>query len=138
MNLRTILEGWIGGKVAPPPVITLIGIRCTGYETGRAFCELPAGNQHLNPMGIVHGGIIADLADAAMGVAVATVVNDNEGFSTIEMHLNYFVAVKQGLLKAVANVVRRGKRTVYLECEVRDEEDRLVAKATSTCLFSEM
>ena len=136
MSLRTILDAWISGKVAPPPVVALIGIRLTGYDTGKAFCELPVAHQHLNPMGIVHGGIIADLADAAMGVAVATIVEENQSFSTIEMHLNYFVAVKTGLLKATANVVRRGGRTVYLECEVCDEENRLVAKAASTCLFT--
>ena len=138
MNLRTILDAWSSGKVAPPPVVSLIGIRFTQYETGRATCELPVGNQHLNPMGIVHGGIFADLADAAMGVALATIVNDNEGFSTLDLHLNFFAAVRSGVLKATAAVVRRGRRTAYLECEVHDEEQRLVAKATSTCIFHEM
>ena len=138
MTLRAILDAWLSGKVAPPPVVALIGIRITGYDAGSGSCELEIGGQHLNPMGIVHGGILADLADATMGIAAATVANEGEGFSTLELSLNFFVPVKSGVLKANANVVRRGRRTAYMECEIRDEEGLLVAKAASTSLFHDL
>ena len=138
MSLRTILDAWLSGKVAPPPVVALIGIRITGYDEGTGSCELEIGNQHLNPMGRVHGGIVADLADAAMGIAAATVANEGESFSTLELSLNFFLPVKDGMLKANANVVRRGRRTAYVECEIRDEAGLLVAKAGSTTLFHDI
>jgi uncharacterized protein (TIGR00369 family) len=113
--------------------------RLIGFETkeaadGRAVVTLVAGSQHANPMGTLHGGILCDIADAAMGVAFASTLAPDESFTTIELKINFFRPVWEAALKAEGRVVRRGSSLGYVECEITDENARLVAKAASTCL----
>lgn len=81
----------------------------------------------------VHGGLIAALADAAMGIAFGRTLVDNQDFSTIEMKVNFVRPVKEGRLTASANVVQRGLRIGFVECDIKNERGKLVATATSTC-----
>ena len=129
------LEGWVQGRTDPPPVVELLGIRLIDCPSGSARMEMKAGRQHHNPMGIVHGGILCDLADAAMGVAVATTLEPGQTFSTTDLHINYLRSVEAALLTAVANVVHRGRSTAYVECEIADRHSALIAKASCTCLL---
>jgi uncharacterized protein (TIGR00369 family) len=113
--------------------------RLIGFETkeaadGRAVVTLVAGSQHANPMGTLHGGILCDIADAAMGVAFASTLAPDESFTTIELKINFFRPVWEAVLKAEGRVVRRGSSLGYVECEITDENARPVAKAASTCL----
>ena len=66
------------GELPPPPVATLIGFTLTAVESGRAVLELVADGRHANPMGTVHGGIRCDVADAAMGMAYASTLDEGE------------------------------------------------------------
>jgi uncharacterized protein (TIGR00369 family) len=95
---------------------------------------LTTGPQHANPMGTLHGGILCDIADAAMGVAFASTLKAGQSFTTIELKINFFRPVWEAQLKAEAKVVRRGSTIGYVECEVTDEQGHLVAKAASTCM----
>jgi uncharacterized protein (TIGR00369 family) len=101
---------------------------------GRAVVTLVAGPQHTNPMGTLHGGILCDIADAAMGIAFNSTLAATESFTTVELKINFFRPVWQAELRAEGKVVRRGKTVGYVECEVTDEKGRAVAKASSTCL----
>jgi uncharacterized protein (TIGR00369 family) len=112
----------------------LIGFEIKERGDGRALVTLLAGPQHANPMGTLHGGILCDIADAAMGVAYASALGAEESFTTVELKINFFRPVWSGLVKAEAKVVRRGSTLGYVECEVTDEKSRLIAKAASTCL----
>ena len=85
-------------------------------------------------MGTLHGGVFCDLADAAMGTAWVTGLKEGETCTTIELKMNYFRPVWSGKLIAEARVLRRGKNVGYVECEVRDAEGRLVAKASSSLM----
>jgi uncharacterized protein (TIGR00369 family) len=85
-------------------------------------------------MGTLHGGVLCDLADAAMGMAFASTLASDESFTTTALSINFFRPVWQALLRAEARVVNRGKTLGYLECDVLDEANRLIAKATSTCV----
>jgi len=133
-GLQEYLDGWRTGSIEPP-VTALIGIKLLAVGEGTAELELRAGKQHHNPMGSVHGGILCDLADAAMGVAMASSLNEGETFSTVELHINYFRSVKESVLTATGRMVRRGRTTGYVECEIADETGTLVAKASSCCLI---
>ena len=115
------------------PVGRLIGFRPTAIETGKAIFELEAGPQHANPMGTLHGGVLCDLADAAMGMAFASTLSEEESFTTMTLSINFFRPVWQSELRAEARVVNRGKNIGYVECEVTDQDGRRVAKANSTC-----
>ena len=135
--MASILErvrGMIRGDVPPPPVATLVGFRILEVEPGRAVFELEAGPQHANPMGTLHGGILCDLADAAMGIAYASTLADDESFTTLELKINFFKPVWKARLTATARVVKRGKTVGMAECDVVDESGSLVARASSTCM----
>jgi uncharacterized protein (TIGR00369 family) len=101
---------------------------------GRATVIFTGGPQHANPMGTLHGGILCDIADAAMGMAFASTLALEESFTTVELKINFFRPVRQAQLRAEGTVVQRGRTIGYVECHVTDEENRLVAKAASTCM----
>jgi uncharacterized protein (TIGR00369 family) len=121
-------------KANDVPVARLIGFEAKEIADGRATVTLAAGPQHANPMGTLHGGILCDIADAAMGMAFASTLTPEETFTTVELKINFFRPVWEANLKAEGRVVRRGRSLGYVECEVTDEGGRLVAKASSTCL----
>jgi len=128
------VRGMIRGDVPPPPVATLVGFRILEVEPGRAVFELEAGPQHANPMGTLHGGILCDLADAAMGIAYASTLSESESFTTLELKINFFKPVWNARLTATARVVKRGKTVGMAECDVVDASGSLVARASSTCM----
>ena len=116
------------------PVTELIGIRFKSRSGGHAVAELQAGPQHANPMGTLHGGVLCDLADAAMGVAFAGTLGPNESFTTLELKINFLRPVWNALLTAEAHVLSRGRTVGLVTCKITDENDRLIANATSTCM----
>jgi acyl-coenzyme A thioesterase PaaI-like protein len=73
------------GELPPPPMATLIGFTIRSIEPGDAVMEMEAGPQHANPMGTIHGGVLCDLADAAMGMAYASSLDGGETFTTLEL-----------------------------------------------------
>ena len=116
------------------PVARLIGFEAKDIANGRATVVLAAGPQHANPMGTLHGGILCDIADAAMGMAFASTLAPEESFTTVELKINFFRPVWEARLKAEGKMVRRGRSLGYLECEIADDRGQLIAKAASTCL----
>src|SRR5882724_6322068 len=91
------------------PVATFLGITFISQSDGNAVAEFRAGAQHANPMGTLHGGILCDLADAAMGIAFASTLRLDESFTTLELKINFLRPVWNGLLRAEAGVVSRGR-----------------------------
>jgi uncharacterized protein (TIGR00369 family) len=135
---QKIIQSWLAGESAPPPVASLVGIRIASFEEGVIRLELDAEARHHNPIGTVHGGILCDLADLAMGTAFAATLEEGEGFTTVQLAANYLRAVKEGLLIATGKVVHRGRSTGYTECEIVDAKGRTVAKLTSTCMVTRL
>jgi uncharacterized protein (TIGR00369 family) len=121
-------------RVNDVPVVRLIGLEATEIADGRATVILAAGPQHVNPMGTLHGGILCDIPDAAMGMAFASTLAPEESFTTVELKVNFFRPIWQAQLRAAGTVVQRGRTIGYVECDITDEENRLVAKAASTCM----
>lgn len=124
----------IAGELPPPPVAALIGFRLTEADSGTATAEMDADGRHLNRMGTLYGGILCDLADAAMGMAYATTLEEGESFTTLELKINFLCAVREAKLRAVGRVVQRGRTVGLAECDIVDAEERLVARASSTCM----
>ncbi|HEV8050650.1 MAG TPA: PaaI family thioesterase [Thermoplasmata archaeon] len=112
----------------------LVGFRLVDIRRGRSTVELPAGPQHANPMGTIHGGILCDIADAAMGMAYASTISPRESFTTIELKVNFLRPFWTGRISAHGRVLRKGRTIGLVECRLKDGEGRLVAFATSTCL----
>ena len=122
------------GERTPPPIARFLGFVLKSLSPGHAVFEMEVDERHHNPMGTLHGGVYCDLADAAMGYAYAATLAEGESFTTIELKINFLRAVRTAILTAEAKVVKAGASLGYVECEIKDQEDRLVAKAASTCM----
>ena len=121
-------------RSSPPPIATLIGFDVEEVTDKRAVLTLQAGPQHANPMGTLHGGVLCDVADAAMGIAFTSTLAEGESFTTMGLSINFFRPVWQARLRAEARVLNRGRNVGYIECDVTDQDGKLVAKANSTCI----
>jgi uncharacterized protein (TIGR00369 family) len=126
------LQRIVDGEEPPPPVSQLIGFRMTEVEEGRATFELQAGPQHSSPPGTLHGGVLCDVADAAMGCALVSLLEEGVSFATVELKINFLKPVWDARLTAVGTVVKRGRTLSLCECRITDEGGSLVAHATST------
>jgi uncharacterized protein (TIGR00369 family) len=128
------LRGLVTGETPPPPIATLVGFDAKRVELGVAVMELETSARHANPMGTLHGGIICDVADAAMGIAFATTLEDDESFTTLDLTTKFFKPIWNARLRASAQVVKRTRTLGLIECEVTDETGSLVAKVYSSCM----
>lgn len=135
--MATMLQGMqrrIQSGAPPAPVADLIGFRLLDAGEGHATVEFEASKRHANPMGTLHGGILCDIADAAMGMAYASTLGDGESFTTLELKINFLKPVWNAKLTAEANVVKNGRTVGLVECDVLDDKRSIVARASSTCL----
>jgi uncharacterized protein (TIGR00369 family) len=128
-----LVQRILRGEVKPP-IGQLIGFTVVAAEPGRVVVELATDERHANPMGTVHGGILCDIADAAMGMAYSTQLAEGDSFTTLELKINYLKPVWRARLQAVGTVTKQGRTVGLVECEIRDETGALVAKVSSTCL----
>lgn len=128
------LEQLVRNEIPAPPVATLVGFKIVQIELGRSVFEMQAGPQHANPMGTLHGGVLCDVADAAMGTAFATTLEDDESFTTLDLNAKYFKPVWTAKLRATGRVTKRTGSLGLVECEVEDDKGSLVAKLFSTCM----
>jgi uncharacterized protein (TIGR00369 family) len=133
-TLSDICRKIASGEATAPPIARLVGFRPVSAGSGEAIFEMDADERHWNPMGTLHGGVLCDIADAAMGFAFATTLADGESFTTIELKINYLRPVWKALLRASARIVKRGRKIGLVECDVTDEHGALVARASSTCM----
>ena len=123
----------MAGEVPIPPVAHLIGMNMAAVRPGCVVIELEAGKRHASPLGTVHGGILCAIADAAMGLAYATTLNETETFATVELKINFLRPVWQGRLRAEGKVISSGRNLGLVECDVIDQDQRLIARGLSTC-----
>ena len=111
-----------------------LGARIAEAEPGRVVLELEAGPQHRHGGGVVQGGVITQIADAAMGMSLGTLQEYGMWNTTIELKINYLRPFKEGHLKAIAKTVHRGRTVGMLDCDVIDDRSKVIARSSSTCL----
>jgi acyl-CoA thioesterase len=109
------------------PLADLLGVTRLSMSGGQASFEVAVRPEHMNPHAVVHGGVIATLADYAMGGALSSRLEGAERCATLEVKINYLASVSGGRLRADASVVHRGRRVAVLEARVTDDTGRLVA-----------
>ena len=132
-NVLERLRAMTRGEVPQPPVAQLLGFRLMSISTDEAIVELDVAERHANPMGTIHGGILCDIADAAMGLAyAATLGADEDGFTSLELKINFLKAVRGGRLRAIGRVVHAGHTIGLVEGDVVNQKGELVARASST------
>jgi uncharacterized protein (TIGR00369 family) len=124
----------IAGNLPSAPFPHLAGITVTDVDPGRARMTVTIDDRHWNPMGTMHGGVPCTLADSAMGIAYASTLEEGESFTTLELKINFLRAVRTGTLVAEGVVVQRGRTIGLAECTITDDQGRIVARASSTCM----
>lgn len=124
----------LSGEMPLFPIAKLIGFSIASVHPGQAIVEFEATERHANPMGTLHGGVLCDIADAAMGIAYASTLKSGETFTTLELKINFLKPVWRARLQATGKVVKNGRTIGLVECDVIDEKQQLVARATSTCM----
>jgi acyl-CoA thioesterase len=114
------------------PLAGLLGIRRGAMADGRCVFELDTSPAHLNPHGVVHGGVVCTLVDYAMGGALTSRLGAGERCSTIEIKINYIAPATGGRIAADARVVARSRRIGTLEARVTAEDGTLLGIALGT------
>ena len=131
------LEAIRDGELPAAPIQSLLGFRLVEVEEGRVAFSAEPGEQHYNPIGVVHGGLAATLLDSAMGASVHSTLPLGSGYSTLETKFNLVRAItaESGTIVAEGRVVHRGSRVATAEGRiVREADGKLLAHGTSTCL----
>ena len=121
-------------EAVPAGWMETLGARIAEAEPGRVVLELVAGPQHRHGGGVVQGGVITQIADAAMGLSLATLQPDGLWNTTIELKINFVRPAIEGRLRAVGRVIEMRQTLLFSEADVFDDRDRLVARASSTCM----
>jgi uncharacterized protein (TIGR00369 family) len=128
------------GEIPAPPILQLVGATGMEAEEGRVTVLMPAQEFHYNPLGTVHGGIIATLLDTAAGCTVHSTLPAGFGYTSLDLMTRFIkpVTIKSGLLRCEGGIISRGRRTAVAESRLFDEAGALLAHATSTCLIFEL
>lgn len=131
------LEAMKTGALPAPPITRLVGFAFGSLEEGRVVFEFTPGEEHANPMAGTHGGVLTTVLDSAMGCAIATKLAAGQGYTTLELKINFVRPVTHatGKLFGEGRIVHLGTKTATAEGYLRDTEGRLYAHATTTCLL---
>jgi uncharacterized protein (TIGR00369 family) len=137
---RAFVETVKNGDLPPPPVAQLVDFTLVEVEDGRVVAEMRPQEFHLNPIGSVHGGIVATVLDSVMGLAVHSTLDAGRGYTTLEIKVNYLraVTVETGPIRAIGRVIHRGRQTAMAEASLIDAAGKLLAQSNTTCLLFDM
>lgn len=126
-----------GELPAPPLAATLDFEHITVLTAGSVALTMVPGEHHLNPLGTVHGGVVAAMLDTVAGCAVHSTLDAGTGYTSLDLHTRFLrpVTPATGRVRAEGTVVSRGSRTATAEARLVDDRGRLLATATSTCLL---
>jgi uncharacterized protein (TIGR00369 family) len=135
---REYLERMRRGEIPPPPIARLMGFDVVEIGYGRATFECTPGEQHYNPIGVVHGGLAATLLDSVMGCAVDTLLPAGAGYTTLELKINFTrpITLDTGRVLAEGTVIHSGARVATAEGRIFSARTgKLLAHGTSTLLL---
>lgn len=135
-----MLEAVRDGRLPAPPIAATLGFDLELVEEGRAVFTLDPAEHHYNPIGSVHGGVVATLLDSAAGCAVHSTLPAGVGYTSVDLNVKFVrgLSADTGPVRAEGTVVNRGRRLALAEATLRDQDDRLLATATSSCLVFEL
>ena len=133
------VAGISDGTIPPPPIASTLGFGPLRLVDGAVVLELEPQSFHDNPIGSMHGGVIATLLDTVTGCAVHSTLPAGVGYTSLDLSVRFIRAVRpgSGTVTATGRVVHRGSRTAVAEASLVDASGRLIATATSTCLVME-
>ncbi|MBF0378567.1 MAG: PaaI family thioesterase [Desulfamplus sp.] len=121
-------------KLCKSPFPSHMGMKLVSIDIDSAIVKLEIGNCHLQPFGIVHGGVIATLIDTATFWSAFMRIPQDAGLVNIDLKLNYLKSINSGVLTAEGRTIRAGKTISYSEASVFDENRELIAHGTSSLM----
>ena len=132
----SLMKRMIAGELPQPPITATLGFRLAEVDAGRAVFVGEAALWQYNPIGSVHGGVLATLLDSATGCAVHTRLPVGTGYTSLDLSARFLrrVTTDSGTLTCVGEVVSMGRRTALAEARLTDATGRLLAHGTSNCL----
>jgi uncharacterized protein (TIGR00369 family) len=132
-----VLRAMAAGELPGAPIAELMGFEPIEADEGRVLFAAQPGPHHYNPLGTVHGGLAATLLDSAMGCAVHSTLDAGEGYTTLELKVNFTRPITKdtGRILCEGTIVHRGGRVATADGRVYAEEGgKLLAHGTTTCL----
>jgi uncharacterized protein (TIGR00369 family) len=131
------LRGIAEGRFPAAPIARLMNFTLVEVEHGRAVFEAIPGEEHYNPIGVVHGGLAATLLDSAMGVAVHSTLEPGDAYTTLEFKVNLVrpITVETGPIRSTGELTHLGRRTATAHARLEDGAGKLLAHASTTCLI---
>jgi uncharacterized protein (TIGR00369 family) len=125
------------GRIPPPPIAELLGMTVEKVTPGQVVFALEPGEYMYNPIGSVHGGVFCTLLDSAMGCAVHSTLRKGQGYTTLELKVNFVkrLTADTGKVLATGRVLSGGRRVVTAEGQITGPDGTLYAHATTTCLI---
>lgn len=136
MGGHQFLEAMARGDLPKPPIAETLDFTAVEFGDGTAVFEFSPAEFHENPLGTVHGGVLATLLDSALGCAVQTKLSGGASYTTIELKVNYIrpLLAGAGPVRCAAQVVHVGGRIATAEGRALGADGRLYAHATTTCM----
>lgn len=132
------MEAIVAGEMPPPPIAVTMRMRPIELGDGRAVFEGEPGEEHYNPIGVVHGGYAATLLDSALGCAVHTTLPAGVGYTSLGLEAKYVRPITRdtGRVLCEANVLYRGRRQATVEANLTAADSgKLLAHGIATCMI---
>lgn len=131
------LKALQSGELPPPPIAVLMGMWLTEVSEGRVVFATEPAEFHYNPLGTVHGGVMATLLDSALGCVVQSLLPAGTSFTTLELKINYLrpMTAQTGTVYCEGKIIYLGGRIATAEGRVTDAEGKLYAHGTTTCII---
>jgi uncharacterized protein (TIGR00369 family) len=129
------LQGIMEGRFPPPPIASLVGSRLVSVKAGEAVFRCTPDESFLNPLGLVHGGLLCTLMDSAMGVAVQTTAPAGTGYASIELKVSFLRPLPfdgTSAIEVTGRTLRTGRRIAFAEARAVAGDGQLVGHATSS------
>lgn len=137
MSGLAFLQAIASGALPAPPIGASLAYKLAEVSEGQAIFTIEPAEFHYNPIGMVHGGVAATLLDSAAACAIQSTLPAGTGYTTIELHINYVrpITAVTGLLRCIGQTIHVGRRVATAEARLIDENDKLYAHATTTCMI---
>jgi uncharacterized protein (TIGR00369 family) len=125
------------GHLPAAPIAETLDFTLDEVDEGRVVFSIMPGEEHYNPIGSVHGGVYATLLDSATGCAVQSTLPPGMGYTSLDLTVKFLkrITADTGRVRAIGTIISRGRQTALAEARLVDEQDRLLAHATSSCML---
>lgn len=137
MSGLDFIKAVAAGKLPQPPIGNTLNMTLVEVADGRVVFGVEPAEFHYNPIGIVHGGLACTMLDSSMSCAVQTKLPQGIGYTTLDININFVRAITSdtGFLRCIGEVIHPGRRIATAQGRLVDENDRLYAHGTTTCLI---